>query len=55
MCGSDEPHLYPERSSPTSLSTSGHALLQRGIVYNKMGFLFSKWDERKQELPVRHY
>ena len=25
MCGSDEPHPYPERCSPTILSTSGHA------------------------------
>ena len=25
MCGSDESHPYPERSSPTRLSTSGHA------------------------------
>jgi len=25
MCGSDETHPYPERSSPTTLSTSGHA------------------------------
>ena len=25
MCGSDEPHPYTERSSPTRLSTSGHA------------------------------
>ena len=24
MCGSDEPHPYPERSSPTRLSTSEH-------------------------------
>jgi len=34
MCGSDEPHLYPERSSPTILSTSGHASYKRAIVYN---------------------
>ena len=25
VCGSDEPHPHPERSSPTRLSTSGHA------------------------------
>jgi len=25
MCGSDEPHPCPERSSPIRLSTSGHA------------------------------
>ena len=25
MCGSDEPHPYPKGSSPTRLSTSGHA------------------------------
>jgi len=29
MCGSDEPHPYPERSSPTRLRTSGHASYKR--------------------------
>jgi hypothetical protein len=33
MCGSDEPHSYPERSSPTRMSTSGHASYKRAIVY----------------------
>jgi hypothetical protein len=34
MCGSDEPHPYPERSSPNRLSTSGHASYKTVIVYN---------------------
>jgi len=25
MCGSDQPHLYPQGSSPTRLRKSGHA------------------------------
>jgi len=34
MCGSDETHSYPEISSPTRLSTSGHASYNRAIVYS---------------------
>ena len=36
MCGSYKPHLYPERSSPTRLSKTGHAsYIGRSCIVSK--------------------
>jgi len=42
VCGSDELHPYPERSSATRLSRSGHASYKRAIVYRVIQHIKTK-------------